>query len=234
MNNIKKTWLNIFNNYNSLYSKEDKKHLDNILLSIENLKKEYTECELDLTIFPKQEHIFKCFQYFELNETKVVILGQDPYHGPNQAIGLCFGVNTKPPPSLKNIAKELKNDIDVELNDYSLEKWAKQGVLLLNASLSVIQGKPASQMGLWNDFTNHIIKELNDSHNSIIFVAWGAFAYEKLKNINTNKHHIIISSHPSPLSVTKKFKQFPSFSSSKPFSKINNILTNNNKKIIEW
>ena len=224
MDNVKESWLNIFK----------KSNIDNILNEIKSLRKEYADCNLDITIFPKDEDIFKCFKYFELSETKVVILGQDPYHSPKQAIGLCFGTYSKPPPSLKNIAHELKKDLNITLNDYSLESWAKQGVLLLNSSLSVIQGIPSSQMKLWTNFTSLIIEELNKCNNKIIFVAWGAFAYEKLKNIDTNKHNIIVSSHPSPLSVFKKYKEYPSFNNSKPFSKINNLLINNNQKIIEW
>lgn len=222
MDLIKESWIPIF----------EKSNVSEILSKIISLKLEYTES--NISIFPKQEDIFKCFQYFEIYETKVVILGQDPYHGPNQATGLCFGTNSKPPPSLKNISAELKSDTGIDLTDYTLESWAKQGILLLNSSLSVVQGKPSSQMKLWSRFTNLIIQELNKSPNPIIFVAWGAFAYEKLKSIDTNKHHLIVSSHPSPLSVFKNYKTFPPFFQSKPFSKINNLLKNNNQKIILW
>ena len=135
---------------------------------------------------------------------------------------------------MKNIAKELSSDLSIELNDSSLEKWAKQGILMLNASLSVIQGRAGSQMHLWNEFTAFIMNELNDCDHNIIFVAWGAFAHNKFKNINTKKHHIIVSSHPSPLSVYKKYQTFPAFTGSKPFSKINRILADTNKELIEW
>ena len=187
-----------------------------------------------LKILPKRENIFKCFKYFEINETKIVILGQDPYHGDNQATGLCFGVNKKPPPSLKNIIKELKNDVNIDLDDYSLEKWGNQGILLLNSALTVVEGKPGSHIKLWSNFTDKVIEELNKSSNSIIFVAWGAFADNKLKNIDRDKHTALISSHPSPLSVYKKYKTYPSFYGSKPFSKINKILSENNLKEIDW
>ena len=232
MEEINKGWLKKFEIYTNT---NQNKSINKILEIINNKKDFYKENNLDLTIFPKLENIFKCFTYFEPNNTKVVLLGQDPYHGPNQATGLCFGVNNNNiPPSLKNIAKELKNDLNLELKDYSLENWAKQGILLLNASLSVIQSKPGSQMKLWNHFTDFIINELNNCEHKIIFVAWGAFAHNKLKNINLNKHNIIISSHPSPLSVFKQYKNYPAFNNSKPFSKINEILKKNNEKIINW
>lgn len=232
MENINKEWLIIFEIYNN---NNQNKSIYKILKTINNQNDFYKENNLNIYIFPKHENIFKCFNYFEPNNTKVVILGQDPYHGPNQATGLCFGVNNNNiPPSLKNIIKELKNDINIELNDYSLENWAKQGILLLNASLSVIQSKPGSQINLWNNFTDFIINHLNNNENNIIFVAWGAFAHKKLKNIDINKHDIIISSHPSPLSYYKSYKNFPAFNGSKPFSKINELLIKNNKKIINW
>ena len=115
---VKESWKIIFKQYN----------LQNILNKINSLKKEYADCQLDISIFPKEENIFKCFEYFEVPEPKVVILGQDPYHAPEQAIGLCFGTYSKPPPSLKNISKELKFDTGIQLQDYSLESWAKQVV----------------------------------------------------------------------------------------------------------
>ena len=229
--NIKISWNKILDNYNIKNNT-----IDNILKNNEKLQDNYNNYNLNISIFPKYQDIFKCFNYFEFEETKVVILGQDPYHGPNQATGLCFGINNnvQVPPSLRNIAKELKSDLNIELNDYSLETWAKQGILMLNASLTVVQGKPGSHMSLWSNFTDYIVETLNNLDNSIIFVAWGAFAYNKLKNIDLNKHSLIVSSHPSPLSVYKKFKTFPSFNSSKPFSKINKILEKNNKQIIKW
>ena len=186
-------------------------------------------------IYPIKDNIFKCFEFAEIQETKVVIIGQDPYHGPNQATGLAFGVNsdTKVPPSLRNIINELASDLSINLQDTSLEKWANQGVLLMNASLSVIQGKPGSQLKLWCDFTDYIIHELNKLDN-IIFVAWGAFAYNKFSLIDTNKHTLIVSSHPSPLSNSKPFKQFPPFKGSKPFSKINEKLLKLGKTPIDW
>ena len=222
MNNIKKSWMLLF----------EKSNIKEILNKLTNIKDIYLKS--NIVIYPKVDNIFKCFEYFEINETKVVIIGQDPYFRNDQAIGLCFGTYNKPPPSLKNIANELRSDTGIILQDYSLINWAKQGVLLLNASLTVIEGKPGSNINLWREFTDLIINELNKSTQQIIFVAWGAFAHEKLKNVDTSKHHIIVSSHPSPLSAFKKYKTYSPFFQSKPFSKINNLLKNNNQQIIIW
>jgi|TARA_R110002072_G_scaffold244302_1_gene403634 uracil-DNA glycosylase len=190
----------------------------------------------ELEVFPEDDKIFKCFEYFNLLDTKVVILGQDPYHGKNQATGLAFGIDNSCPkqPSLKNIEKELLSDLNIKLTDQTLEKWAKQNILLLNSSLTVVQNKPGSDVSIWSDFTNKLIEYINNYCNDVIFVAWGAFAHNKLKNINTTKHNLIISSHPSPLSCFKNYKEYPPFNGSKPFSKINNILINKNQTIINW
>lgn len=223
---IKDSWKTLFSKYNNKYETKNKT-LNNILDSLKNN---------EFNIYPKVENIFKCFEYFESNETKVLILGQDPYHGLNQATGLCFGINENLiiPPSLKNIIKELKNDLNITLTNNSLENWAQQNILMLNASLTVIEKKPNSQATLWFDFTDFIIDELNKNEEPIIFVAWGAFAHNKLKNIDTSKHYLIVSSHPSPLSVYKKYKTFPSFQGSKPFSQINEILQKNKKTLINF
>lgn len=181
-----------------------------------------------LEIYPKPENIFKCFDFFDPEDTKVVILGQDPYHGKNQAMGVCFGVpkEAKSPPSLKNIEKELFEDVNKIIKSKDLYYWAEQGVLMLNASLTVLESTPASHMKLWKDFTTYIIDYLNKQNEKIVFVAWGAFAYKKFLDIN-NKHYVLVSSHPSPFSCRKQFRQFPSFLGSKPFSTINSILENN-------
>ena len=223
---IKDSWKTLFTKYNIKYETKNKS-LNNILDSFKNSQ---------FNIYPKAENIFKCFEYFESNKTKVVILGQDPYHGANQATGLCFGINENItiPPSLKNIIKELKNDLNINLTNNSLENWAQQHILMLNASLTVIEKKPNSQAALWCDFTDFIIDELNNNEEPIIFVAWGAFAHNKLKNIDTCKHRLIVSSHPSPLSVYKKYKTFPAFQDSKPFSQINEILQKNKKTLINF
>ena len=195
------------------------------------LEKESEKFSGILEILPRLSDIFKCFTYFNSENTKVVILGQDPYHGLNQATGLCFAVNDgqKSPPSLNNIKNELVTDIGVDLPTNTLKHWAKQGILLLNSALTVRQKSPASHMSIWLPFTKYIIDYINRNCQKVIFVAWGAFAYDKLKDVDKEKHHLIVSSHPSPLSARRKFKTFPSFLGSKPFSKINSYLE---KKII--
>lgn len=196
------------------------------------LKNEEETFGNDLKTYPKTENIFRCFNFCNPNDIRVVILGQDPYHGENQANGLCFAVNKgiKSPPSLNNIKNELVTNIGIDLKCSNLEYWAEQGVLLLNTALTVRHKSPASHMGTWLPFTKYIIDYLNNSCSGIIFVAWGAFAYDKLKSINTEKHHLIVSSHPSPLSARRKYKDFPAFLGSKPFSKINSLLENK----IKW
>lgn len=214
----------------------ENKLLDNNIYEKINIHRKNTLEKYELEVFPEDDKIFKCFEYFNLLKTKVVILGQDPYHGKNQATGLAFGIDNSCPkqPSLKNIEKELLSDLNIKLTDQTLEKWAKQDILLINSSLTVIQGKPGSDISLWSNFTSKIIEYINLNCKSVIFVAWGAFAHNKLKNINIKKHNLIISSHPSPLSCFKNYKQYPSFIGSKPFSKINEILKSNNQDIINW
>lgn len=214
---MKPSWQIIINNFNGDINK-----------IIDNIDKKRHTLKDNLDIYPSNENIFKCFNFCDFNEIKVVIIGQDPYHGPKMATGLCFAVNdgTKIPPSLRNITDELKNDLDIDLDDITLEKWAKQGILLMNAAFTVIQGSPGSQMSIWSKFTDYIISELS-KREKIIFVAWGAFAFNKFKDINSDTNYLICSSHPSPLSCYKQFKDFPAFKGSKPFSKINN-------KLLEW
>lgn len=203
----------------------------------EEFKKDYfvnIKKQLEKTnkiIYPKKENIFRALKLTDYNDVKVVILGQDPYHGENEANGLCFSVNkdVKIPPSLRNIFKELKEDLNIERDNTDLSDWAMQGVLLLNTILTVEKDKPFSHKNLgWNYFTDNIINKINQKKESVIFVLWGNAAREKKKLI-TNKNHIIIeSAHPSPLSYTRGFKN------SKPFSKINKILKEQNKKEIKW
>lgn len=185
-----------------------------------------------LEIYPKEENIFKCFHFFEPEDTQVVILGQDPYHRPNQAIGISFGVNNdiKNPPSLKNIENELYNDVNKYLKDSKLENWCKQRVLMLNASLTVLQSVPGSHMKFWTPFTNYIIEYINKNNSKVAFVAWGRFAFERMCNIDLSKHYLHVSSHPSPFSYSRTFRCFPSFKGSRPFSSVNNFI--NHK--IDW
>jgi len=178
-----------------------------------------------LPIYPPCNKIFRCFSYFDPEKTRVVIIGQDPYHGPEQAMGLCFGVEegTKIPPSLRNIMKKLKEEFNDSSTKSSLESWAQQGVLMLNASLTVRQKTPASHMKIWLPFTKGVIKHLSKNYKNIVFVAWGAFAHGILNDIGEN-HHLIVSSHPSPLSVSRKYKSNPSFKEARPFTKINELI----------
>ena len=182
-------------------------------------------------IFPPYENIFDALRFTDYDEVKVVILGQDPYHGLGEAHGLSFSVhnNIKTPPSLINILKELKNDLNIERKESDLTDWAKQGVLLLNSIMTVEKDKPLSHKNKgWEIFTDTIIKKLNDREEPVIFVLWGSFARSKKEYI-TNKHHIILESvHPSPLSASR------GFFGSKPFSKINNNLISRRKNPIKW
>lgn len=182
-------------------------------------------------IFPPYENIFDALRFTDYDEVKVVILGQDPYHGLGEAHGLSFSVhnNIKTPPSLINILKELKNDLNIERTESDLYDWAKQGVLLLNSIMTVEKDKPLSHKNKgWEIFTDTIIKKLNDREEPVIFVLWGSFARSKKEYI-TNKTHIILESvHPSPLSANR------GFFGSKPFSKINNNLISRGKNPIKW
>lgn len=165
------------------------------------------------------------------DDVKVVILGQDPYHEKGQANGLAFSVNNgvKMPPSLKNIFKELQDDIGGELRtNTDLTDWAEQGVFLLNSSLTVIEGRPNSMTDIWNTFTDSIIKLLNSKEKPIVFVLWGKNARSKKKLIDANKHFIIESAHPSPLSA------YRGFFGSKPFSKVNEYLISTGQVPIDW
>lgn len=185
------------------------------------------------TIYPKGDDIFNAFTLTPFDKVKVVILGQDPYHGTNQAHGLSFSVQKgiRFPPSLKNILKELETDIeDFEISENGdLSGWAKQGVLMLNSSLTVNAGSAGSHQDQgWEIFTDEVIKSLSDKRENIIFILWGKFAQEKEELIDTKKHHIIKSPHPSP------FSAYSGFFGSKPFSKTNKILKDLGKIEIDW
>jgi uracil-DNA glycosylase len=183
-------------------------------------------------IYPPAPLIFNAFNLTPFDKVKVVILGQDPYHGPNQAHGLCFSVQhgIKPPPSLINIYKELQNDLDLPIPSHgNLEAWAKQGVLLLNAILTVRDGEPAShsQIG-WGRFTDAIISTLSKERTGIVFLLWGKFAIDKSALIDGSKHHILTTTHPSPFSAYKGFL------GCKHFSKTNEILKENGLAPMNW
>ena len=182
-------------------------------------------------IFPPANRVFYAFRETSYENTRVVILGQDPYHGVGEANGLCFSVNRgiKMPPSLKNIYKELYSDLGIERTDTDLSDWAKSGVLLLNSVLTVEKDKPASHKFVgWEEFTDNVIKKLNGKDEPVVFILWGNFAKGKIKYITNPKHLVISSSHPSPFSVNY------GFFGSKPFSRTNEFLRNNGLKEIEW
>ncbi len=193
----------------------------------QKVKQEYasTQC------FPPKDQIFRAIELTPFEDVSVVIIGQDPYHNDLQANGLCFSVSdqVKAPPSLKNIYKELEDDLGIIKNTNELDSWAKQGVLLLNATLSVRAHSPNSHKDLgWETFTNYIIKEISEKKDNVVFVLWGAFAQKKEELINPSKHYIIKSPHPSPFSV------YRGFFGSRPFSKINDYLVSKNKQPINW
>ncbi len=188
---------------------------------------------LTKTIYPKPNDLFSAFNTTSFENTKVIILGQDPYHNPNQAHGLCFSVNhgVTPPPSLKNIYKELKSDLNIEkdFTDGFLDNWAKQGVLLLNAVLTVQENSAGSHAGKgWENFTDEVIKQLSDKKENLIFILWGNYAKQKGQIIDRKKHLVLEAAHPSP------FSAYNGFFGCKHFSKTNNYLKKNNKKIINW
>ncbi len=195
---------------------------------VEFVKQEYKTRR----IYPPARHIFSAFDYCSFNDLKVVIIGQDPYHGEGQAHGLCFSVNDgiRKPPSLQNIFKELKADTGKEIPESgNLEHWAKQGVLLLNATLTVRAGSAGShQRKGWETFTDAVIKEISDRKEGIVFILWGAYAQRKGAVISQDKHCILKSAHPSPLSAHN------GFFGNKHFSKTNEYLRKIGRTAIEW
>lgn len=182
-------------------------------------------------VYPRYENIFNALRYTDYDDVKVVILGQDPYHGENEAHGLSFSVleGVRRPPSLDNIFKELYSDLGVKRTNNNLSDWAQQGVLLLNSIMTVIKDKPLSHKSRgWEIFTDNIIKYLNDREKPVVFILWGSYARSK-KELITNKRHLIIeSAHPSPLSASRGFW------GSKPFSKCNAFLKQHGEEEIKW
>jgi len=183
-------------------------------------------------IYPPGPLIFNAFNLTPFDKVKVVILGQDPYHGPGQAHGLCFSVQkgVKPPPSLVNIYKEMRSDLGLEPPTHGcLQQWTEQGVFLLNAMLTVEKDLPASHQKIgWQNFTDAAIAALSKNRTNLVFILWGAYAQQKIELIDQTKHFIIKSPHPSPFSADK------GFFGSKPFSKTNNWLEQHHLEKINW
>lgn len=206
----------------------------------EEFKKEYFLKLIDAvdseyenyTVYPAKENIFNSLKFTAYSDVKVLLLGQDPYHGEGQAHGLCFSVldGVQKPPSLVNMLKELQSDLGTEIPQSGcLIPWAKQGVMLLNTVLTVRSGQPNSHKGLgWTEFTDKIISCLNDREDAVIFILWGANAKEKLRLITNPQHFVLEAPHPSPLSASR------GFFGSKPYSKVNTILERLGKEPINW
>ena len=187
----------------------------------------------DHICYPHENDIFSAFNFCAFDDVKVVIIGQDPYHDENQANGLCFSVKdgVKPPPSLVNIFKEIQTDIATDISPITnLERWASQGVLLLNATLTVRAHEAGShQKQGWETFTDQVIKQLSDQKEDLVFLLWGGYAKKKGKVIDSDKHHVLVSGHPSPLSANRGY-----WFGNEHFSKTNTILERINKSKILW
>ena len=224
-NNLNEYWKKIFENWKVV----DEFEKDYMLELSKFLKKEKLNQKI---IYPVGEKIFNAFKLTNFKNVKVVILGQDPYHGPGQAHGLSFSVEkgTKKPPSLENIFKELNNDLGIEINNFgNLEKWSNQGVFLLNSILTVEKGNPGSHANKgWENFTDKVLINLNSFKKNIVYILWGKKAQEKANFIDNKKNLIIKSPHPSPYSALN------GFFGSKPFSTTNEYLKKFNIKTIDW
>ena len=217
---IEESWKNI------LQKEFDEKYFEDL---IQFVKSEYQET----TVYPPAKFIFSAFDLTPFDKVKVVILGQDPYHGQNQANGLAFSVsdNTPLPPSLVNIYKEIKSDLGVETKNKNgnLENWARQGVLMLNATLTVRANTAGSHQNKgWEKFTDAVVKVLSEQKENLVFILWGAYAQKKGLVIDESKHLVIRSAHPSPLSA------YNGFLGSKPFSQTNSYLIFSGKDPIDW
>ena len=219
--------VNIANSWKNILEKEFEKSYFKDL--VEFVKNEYSKN----TCYPKGLDIFAAFDYCSFDDVKVVILGQDPYHGPNQANGLCFSVKDgiTHPPSLINIFKEISTDLNkVYPKSGNLEMWAKQGVLLLNATLTVrAQEAGIHQKKGWETFTDEVIKQISNNKEHVVFLLWGGFAKKKAKLIDKKKHFILESGHPSPLSANRGY-----WFGNQHFSKTNEILLSKGFKKINW
>lgn len=216
---IEKSWQEV------LQTEFDKPYFENLVGFV---KQEYASN----TIFPPAGQIFNAFNTCPFNNVKVVILGQDPYHGPGQAHGLCFSVNDgiQFPPSLQNIFKEITSDLGIPApKTGNLTRWAEQGVLLLNATLTVRASQAGSHQGKgWEEFTDAVIKTISEKTENVVFILWGSYAIKKKALINASKHCILTAPHPSPLS------SYRGFFGCKHFSQTNTYLTSKGKTPIEW
>ena len=216
---IEKSWQEV------LQTEFDKPYFENLVGFV---KQEYASN----TIFPPAGQIFNAFNTCPFNNVKVVILGQDPYHGPGQAHGLCFSVNDgiQFPPSLQNIFKEITSDLGIPApKTGNLTRWAEQGVLLLNATLTVRASQAGSHQGKgWEEFTDAVIKTISEKAENVVFILWGSYAIKKKALINASKHCILTAPHPSPLS------SYRGFFGCKHFSQTNTYLTSKGKQPIEW
>ena len=216
----------IGNDWDKILEEEFKK--DYFIKLMNGVREEYKK----KTIFPRKDQVFNAFRYTPYKDVKVVILGQDPYHGEGEAEGLSFSVplNIRKPPSLVNIFKELHDDLGCPIpNHGSLHSWAKEGVLLLNAVLTVVKDHAASHQGMgWETFTDDVIKLVNEKEEPVVFILWGRYARSKKKLITNSKHFVIESAHPSPLSA------YNGFFGSRPFSKTNKYLESKGIKPINW
>ncbi|MFT6067759.1 MAG: uracil-DNA glycosylase [Bacteriovoracaceae bacterium] len=220
LSKIEKSWMK------ALGPELESKHIKDLekFLTSEKKKKK--------VIYPKASEVFSAFDKTPFDKVRVVIIGQDPYHGPDQAHGMCFSVKKgiKPPPSLKNIYKELESDIGFSIPDHGfLEPWAKQGVLLINSVLTVEEARAGShQKKGWEEFTDSVIKVLNEKKENLVFILWGAPAQKKAKVVDEAKHFILKSPHPSPLAA------YRGFFGSKPFSQTNKLLKSIGSPPIDW
>jgi len=199
----------------------------------ETLRESIRKAYLSLTpVYPPPKFLFHAFELCPFDSVKVVIIGQDPYHGHGQAHGLCFSVpnDVKIPPSLQNIYKEIHSDLGTQIDESgNLERWARQGVLLLNATLTVEAGKPASHQGYgWEQFTDAVIKKISDDKEHVVFLLWGKYAQDKGTIINSKKHLVLKAAHPSP------FSAYSGFFGCKHFSKTNEYLLSNKITPIDW
>ena len=218
---LKTDWKNILSNI-------DTNELEKINTFLE---KEVEMFEPNVSIFPPRKDIFKCFDFVNFEEIKVVILGQDPYINKGEAMGMCFSVPNdikKVPPSLKNIFKELENEYGSKREKYDLTDWAEQGVLLLNTALSVREYNSNSHQKIWKKYTDAIIKEISDKRDGVVFILWGNDAKRKKELIDEGKHFILESVHPSPLSAPR------GFFGNNHFQKVNEYLKEKGQEEIQW